>query len=142
MAADEGVSTKTVVAGAALGLAIPAAVTAAKKLRDGGDQSDEGQTTGSGSRGRARSGSRSSASRSTAGKGPSTQRSKSTKSKSSGTGSGSRSKSSARRTAAPKAAATTREQLYRQATRLGIEGRSRMTKAQLERAVGRARGSR
>jgi len=33
----------------------------------------------------------------------------------------------------------TREQLYRQATRLKIEGRSSMTKEQLQRAVTRAR---
>jgi hypothetical protein len=33
----------------------------------------------------------------------------------------------------------TKEQLYAQAKRLKIDGRSRMTKAQLERAVERAR---
>ena len=32
----------------------------------------------------------------------------------------------------------TKEQLYRKATRLEIEGRSKMTKQQLERAVARA----
>jgi Rho termination factor, N-terminal domain len=31
----------------------------------------------------------------------------------------------------------TKEQLYRQAKRLGIEGRSKMTKSQLKMAVGR-----
>jgi hypothetical protein len=36
-------------------------------------------------------------------------------------------------------ATPTREQLYRQATRLKIAGRSQMTKAQLVRAVSRAK---
>ena len=31
----------------------------------------------------------------------------------------------------------TKEQLYREARRLGVKGRSKMSKAQLERAVGR-----
>jgi hypothetical protein len=35
------------------------------------------------------------------------------------------------------ASGRTRDQLYEEARRRGIEGRSRMTKAQLERAVGR-----
>jgi hypothetical protein len=34
----------------------------------------------------------------------------------------------------------TREQLYEEARRLGIRGRSKMNKAQLERAVARAKG--
>jgi hypothetical protein len=33
----------------------------------------------------------------------------------------------------------TRDQLYEEARRLGVEGRSKMSKAQLERAVGRRR---
>src|SRR2546423_14165130 len=42
------------------------------------------------------------------------------------------------KTAAGKAERT-KEQLYREAKRLKVEGRSRMTKAQLERALARAR---
>jgi len=34
----------------------------------------------------------------------------------------------------------TREELYQEAKHLGIEGRSRMSKSQLERAVGRKKG--
>jgi sporulation protein YlmC with PRC-barrel domain len=45
------------------------------------------------------------------------------------------SRSSTRRSQGP-----TRDELYAQAKRLGIEGRSKMTKAQLERAVSRQKG--
>ncbi len=38
-----------------------------------------------------------------------------------------------------KGEAKSREQLYREAQKLGIEGRSKMGKAELRRAVGRAR---
>jgi hypothetical protein len=135
---SDGLSTgKKMIAGAALGVAVPAAVGVARKLisddgDDNGDQSGPSRRTGSRSRttgtSRARStGSRSTASRS-GGSRPaqSKSKSKSTTARSTRTGSAS-------------ARTTTREQLYRQATRLKIDGRSRMSKAQLERAVARAK---
>jgi hypothetical protein len=133
---SDGLSTgKKMIAGAALGVAVPAAVGVARKLisddgDDNGDQSGPSRRTGSRSRttgtSRARStGSRSTASRS-GGSRPAQSKSKSTTARSTRTGSTS-------------ARTTTREQLYRQATRLKIDGRSRMSKAQLERAVARAK---
>jgi hypothetical protein len=133
---SDGLSTgKKMIAGAALGVAVPAAVGVARKLisddgDDNGDQSGPSRRTGSRSRttgtSRARStGSRSTASRS-GGSRPAQSKSKSTTARSTRTGSAS-------------ARTTTREQLYRQATRLKIDGRSRMSKAQLERAVARAK---
>jgi hypothetical protein len=133
---SDGLSTgKKMIAGAALGVAVPAAVGVARKLisddgDDNGDQSGSSRRTGSRSRttgtSRARStGSRSTASRS-GGSRPAQSKSKSTTARSTRTGSAS-------------ARTTTREQLYRQATRLKIDGRSRMSKAQLERAVARAK---
>ena len=95
--------TKKVMAGAAIGVAIPAAVGATKKLLG-----DAGKTA-------------SSAKRTT------TRAAKRTTTAATRTASG-------RRSSTP-----TREQLYRQATRLKIDGRSQMTKAQLERAVKRAK---
>jgi hypothetical protein len=47
-----------------------------------------------------------------------------------------RSRSRSRRSEGP-----TRDELYRQARRLGIEGRSKMSKAELARAVGRKQSS-
>ena len=133
---SDGLSTgKKMIAGAALGVAVPAAVGVARKLisddgDDNGDQTGSSRRTGSRSRttgtSRARStGSRSTASRS-GGSRPAQSKSKSTTARSTRTGSAS-------------ARTTTREQLYRQATRLKIDGRSRMSKAQLERAVARAK---
>src|SRR5205085_5338677 len=88
--------TKKVMAGAAIGVAIPAAVGATKKLLG-----DAGKTASSAKRTTTRA---------------------------------------AKRTATGRRSSTpTREQLYRQATRLKIDGRSQMTKAQLERAVKRAK---
>ena len=52
---------------------------------------------------------------------------------------GSRRRGPSSRAKSASSATKTRDQLYRQATRLKIEGRSRMTKAELERAVERAR---
>jgi hypothetical protein len=146
---NEGLSTpKKVVAGAAVGVAIPAAVGVAKKLigdssEDGedGDQSQQpddrqrrrprGATSrrpsgsgGSRSSGGSKSGSRASTSAKSKPK-PKSRRSSSSSRSSSGTTSGGRQR--------------TKEQLYATAKRLNIEGRSQMTKAQLERAVARAR---
>jgi DNA end-binding protein Ku len=125
---DEGLSTRTkVVAGTALGVAVPAAVAAGRKLigggsDEGGDDTGERAGSPSGSRRRRQTGARSGSSTSAS----------STRSRPSG-GSKTRARSSSART-------PTREQLYKQAKRLKIEGRSRMTKAQLERAVARAKG--
>jgi hypothetical protein len=91
----EGMSTiKKVAAGAAIGIAVPAAVGAARtvlgKRRRGGEKpggSSQSRTPNSNSSGGNR----------------------------------------------------TKEQLYNEAKRLNIEGRSRMTKAQLERAISRAK---
>jgi hypothetical protein len=76
---------------------------------------------------RARSASTSSRTRST----PARSRAKSTASRSRTT----RARSSRRQSEGP-----TKEELYRQAKRLNIEGRSKMNKTQLARAVGRKRG--
>ena len=121
----EGLSTgKKVIAGAALGVAVPAAVGVARKLMsDDGDDGDGDQKA------------RRAASR--------PKRTPSTSSRSAQ----SKSKPAAKRSTGGSSRATgstggrtkTREQLYRQATRLKIEGRSSMTKAQLERAVTRAK---
>jgi hypothetical protein len=110
---DHGMSTpRKVVAGAALGIALPAAVAGARKLI-GGD--DDGKSRESGKK---------------------TERPKRTTRRP-------RATAKKRTTTAKKTASRTtrtREQLYRQATRLKIPGRSRMTKSQLERAVDRVRG--
>jgi hypothetical protein len=155
MSADdgEGLSTgKKVIAGAALGVAVPAAVGVARKLLSDDDDGESGGSRSSGRAGsrsratgtsrarsstsRARSttsGARSTGTRKTASRAKS---SGSTRSKSTTT----RSKSSTTaRSSGGGARPKTREQLYRQATRLKIDGRSNMTKAQLERAVARAK---
>ncbi|HYX76659.1 MAG TPA: hypothetical protein VE757_05735 [Gaiellaceae bacterium] len=144
---NEGLSTgKKVVAGAALGVAVPAAVGVAKKLIGNGDD----QEKSSGGAGRSQQG------------GGSTARSRGSSSSSRGRASGAKNragttaKSGARRTRSGSTRSTsssnrrsssssgggsnrTKEQLYNQAKRLGIEGRSTMSKTQLERAIGRAR---
>jgi hypothetical protein len=81
-------TAKKVAAGAALGVAVPAAVGVAKKLLENGNRK---QTRGS------RSG------------------------------------------ASKTGDSRTKEQLYEEAKRLNIQGRSSMTKAQLARAISRAR---
>jgi hypothetical protein len=90
--------TKKVITGAALGVAIPAAVGATKKLLG-----DAGKTASAAKRTTARAAKRTTT-------------------------------TTSRQSSTP-----TREQLYRQATRLKIAGRSQMTKAQLDRAVKRAK---
>ena len=147
---QEGMSTgKKVVAGAAVGLAVPAAVGVAKKLLsdgDDGDASEQQEGTGQQRRGRTSSSTRSRRPGSR-GKTPSSSsrsRSKAASSKSrSSSGRASSSSSSRRRTSSGRGSSSqsgrTKEQLYNQAKRLNIEGRSSMTKAQLERAIGRKR---
>jgi hypothetical protein len=129
----EGMSTpKKVATGAAVGLATAAAVGVGKKLlgsddESGGDSGESRQrSSGSSSGGRGRSSASRSRSRTTG----TSSRAK--------TGTSSRAKSG---TSSSGQSRTTRtkEQLYAQAKRLKIEGRSRMTKAQLERAVARSR---
>ena len=117
---EEGMSTaKKVATGAAVGVATAAAVGAAKKLLGSDGDSDGGTAS------RARSGSGRSR--------PTASRSRATTSKAR-TGTAKKSGSSG-----SSATKKTKEQLYAQAKRLKVEGRSSMTKAQLERAVQRAR---
>ena len=119
-AKNQGMSTsKKVIAGAAVGVALPAAVGAAKKLigDDGDDKSKRSR----------RSPRRSSTSRAKS----SSARGRSLKSR---TATKSRAKKSSSSSSSP-----TREQLYKMATRLKIAGRSNMSKSQLQRAVSRAR---
>ena len=147
---NQGMSTgKRVAAAAAVGLAVPAAVGVAKKLlgddesSDGSPQSDQrssgssGSSSGSGARAGSTSRKSSSSTKSSAGtakkSAAKTSRRSSTsarRSTSSRTGSSSSGRSTQERT---------KEQLYAQAKRLGIEGRSSMTKAQLERAISRGK---
>jgi|SRR5579862_473268 len=116
---EQGMSTpKKVVAGAALGVAIPAAVAGARKLISGDSSGDKERDSGKKKPGRPKR---------------TTRRPRTAV------------KTAKKRTGAAKKKTTsratrTREQLYRQATRLKIPGRSRMTKSQLERAVDRVRG--
>lgn len=127
---EGGLSTpQKVVAGAALGVAVPAAVGVARKLLGGDDDSSEPMS-------RER---RSSSSRSRSRSKP-TSRPKA-KAKTKAKTASSRSRSTAKRatSTARRTVNRTREQLYKQATRLKIEGRSSMNKAQLERAVSRAK---
>jgi hypothetical protein len=136
---NEGMSTgKKVVAGAAVGVAVPAAVGVAKKLLGSGD---DGQDEGSSQAERSGKSGRKSASSvgnrsSQAGRRTSSS-SKRTRSGGANTG---RSTSRARSGGSSSSGSNrTKEQLYNQAKRLKIEGRSTMTKAQLERAISRAR---
>jgi hypothetical protein len=153
---NEGLSTgKKVVAGAAIGVAVPAAVGVAKKLMGDGDAQDDarggtgrskkpgsksasGRATGSG-RSRGSTTKRRTGASAKGASGGSTRSGSSNRS--SGTRARSSSSSSSRRSAGSSGGGSsrTKEQLYNQAKRLGIEGRSSMTKAQLERAVSRAR---
>jgi hypothetical protein len=103
----EGMSTgKKIAAGAAVGVAVPAALGVAKKLLGNGDDGPEQQ----GSKSARRAG----------------QRTRS-------------SSSNRRRSSGSRTSGRTKEQLYNEAKRLKIEGRSSMSKAQLERAISRTR---
>ena len=126
---EGGLSTpKKVVAGAALGVAVPAAVGVARKLLSNDDDASSEPMS------RER---RSSSSRS---RSKSTSRPKA-KAKAKAKTATSRSRSTTKRatTTARRTVNRTREQLYKQATRLKIEGRSSMNKTQLERAIARAK---
>jgi hypothetical protein len=126
---EEGGSLKKKVAtGVAVGLATTAAAGVAKKMLDSNDDEGEGSSQDRSRSTRASSGgTRSATARQSGG---SRSRSGSTRSSSSAR---SKAKSGNR------GANRTKEQLYRQAKRLGVEGRSKMSKAQLERAVARAK---
>ena len=129
---EEGMSTpKKVATGAAVGLATAAAVGVGKKLI-GSDDSDDGEA------GRGE-GSRSGATPSRARSGRTTRSAGSTGRARPRSGSSTRKRSRSTSGASSSRGEKTKEQLYAQAKRLKIEGRSRMTKAQLERAVQRAR---
>ena len=148
---QEGMSTtKKVAAGAAAGIAIPAAVGVARKLLgDEGDDSGDEEGGASARSGGQRSRSASQRSRSAS------QRSRSASSRSRPkTSSGARSRAASKSSQSGRSRASgsasssgssrsgsgrTKEQLYATAKRLKIEGRSKMSKAQLERAVERAR---
>jgi hypothetical protein len=147
---EQGMSTKTkLAAGAAVGIALPAAVGVARKVIGNGDDSDEQGTPER----TTRSGGQSSSSGTSRGAGGTagSTRARSTSSRRSRSSSGSRSskRTRASSTTSPRRSGTasqrsassgrTKEQLYRQAQRLKIEGRSKMSKAQLERAIARAR---
>ena len=151
---NEGMSTgKKVVAGAAVGVAVPAAVGVAKKLLGNGehDQQDRAGASGKGSPRTARKSASSDRSRSS--QGPRRANSASKRSSGGSSGKTTRSGSSAGRSRSRATGSSsgrsgsspaggsnrTKEQLYNQAKRLKIEGRSTMTKAQLERAISRAR---
>src|SRR3954454_15608758 len=157
---QEGMSTpKKVVAGAAVGVAIPAAVGVAKKIL--GDDSDQDPETASGAESQSQSAaggsqsSRQSQSRSSSGrrsrskgrsKASKSQRSSSSTSRGSSTkvrsGTSSRSnscRSTAKTRNGPCGPRRTKEQLYATATRLKSDGRSKMSKQQLERARANAR---
>ncbi len=122
---EGGLSTpQKVVAGAALGVAVPAAVGVARKLLGGGPEG--GDDASSEPTARERESSTGTSTR------PKTSPRRSSSKPEPGTKS--RAKPNARRSVN-----RTREQLYKQATRLKIEGRSTMNKAQLERAIERAK---
>ena len=135
---NEGMSTgKKVVAGAAIGVAVPAAVGVAKKLIGDSDDQEEGGGAG-GSRQGGRSAARSSSS--SRSRSPGTRKRTGSTAKSGSQRTRSTSSSSRRSSSSFGGGSNrTKEQLYNQAKRLGIEGRSTMTKAQLERAINRAR---
>jgi hypothetical protein len=141
---QEGMSTgKKALAGAAVGIAVPAAVTVAKKLMSDGND-DEGtvqkgqQRTRQTSQRTASSAQRSSKGSSRSGRssasGSKSSRSSGTKARSSSSRARSRSSSPSSRSRGNR----TKEQLYNRAKRLKIPGRSSMTKQQLERAISRA----
>ncbi|HYY63123.1 MAG TPA: hypothetical protein VE688_00810 [Gaiellaceae bacterium] len=150
---NEGLSTgKKVVAGAAIGVAVPAAVGVAKKLMGDGDDQEEGGGDGNRSRQKGRTSTRSttsgrgraSATKKRAGTTAKSGSRRTTRARSSARSTGARARSSSsstRRSSSSSGGGSgrTKEQLYNQAKRLGIEGRSSMTKAQLERAINRAR---
>ncbi len=144
-----GMSTPMkVAAGAAVGLATAAAVGVGKKLISSDDEGQNGANDAAEESRRSRpAGQRGSTaagrSASTAKQATSTRRKSpaARKTSSSGTGTRSAQKAGAERnkSAAGKAKTVTKERLYNQAKRLKIEGRSSMTREQLERAVERAK---
>jgi hypothetical protein len=145
---EEGGSLKKKVAtGVAVGLATTAAAGVAKKMLDsnGDDQSeqsgqsdDQGEQSSSQDRARSTGASQSGRARSAASRQSSAARSRAGSARRRASSSA-RSKAKSSSASTGRGANRTKEQLYRQAKRLGVEGRSKMTKAQLERAVARAK---
>jgi len=152
---DEGSLKKKVATGVAVGLATTAAAGVAKKLLESnnGDESDEpggeaergsraqgtrarAQSTGSPRTSSSRSKQRSRATGRSSRTKSSSAKSGSTSSRSARGSSGSKKRTSG---ASRKVSERTKEQLYAQAKRLKIDGRSKMTKTQLERAIARAK---
>jgi hypothetical protein len=140
---DDGNLKKKVATGVAVGLATTAAAGVAKKLLDSGDdEAEKAEQRGQERQAQARSTTRtrssspqkrSSARRRT----PSKTRAKARAT--SATATAKRSAPAAKRSPSGNSREQTKEQLYAQAKRLKIEGRSTMTKAQLKRAVARAK---
>jgi hypothetical protein len=125
---NEGMSTgKKVAAGAAIGLAVPAAVGVARKVLGDGDDGGQSRRSSSGTRSRSSSGTKSRT-------GTPRSRARSSSAKRS---TGARRRTTARSSSG--GSSRTKEQLYSQAKRLKIKGRSSMTKAQLQRAISRTR---
>src|SRR3954468_21710493 len=134
---EGGMSTpKKVVAGAALGVAVPAAVGVARKLMSGGSDDSEGDDEEQGQEDDddASSEPTSRGARST------TQRRKPRTTSRPKTRSRPKTASRSKTASRPKTTSNrTREQLYRTATRLRIAGPSSINKQQLERAIARAK---
>ena len=153
----EGMSTrKKLAAGAALGVAVPTVVGVAKKLMSstGDTAEDAGRATAGGAKRAAEKASStassaasrtggtakraaSGAKRTASGAGRTASKSASTSARS--TSSRTKQTTSRARRSASSATEKTKEQLYDEAKRLGVEGRSTMTKTQLKRAVARKR---
>jgi hypothetical protein len=133
---EGGLTKKKVATGVAVGLATTAAAGVAKKLLDNQDDEAEQQDSGRGqARGRQTQSGRGRSTASTRGRSAATRAKRS----SSGARRTAKSQASSRASSTRGRANRTKEQLYNQAKRLGIEGRSSMNKAQLERAIQRAR---
>jgi hypothetical protein len=143
---DQGGLKKKVATGVAVGLATTAAAGVAKKLMGNGgdDQRENVESQGREAANRGRQTAKSAQSRASSttkrAAGSTSGRAKS------GARSARKRTSQARSTAASKTRSarsrtseSTKEQLYARAKRLGIEGRSKMSKAQLQRAVSRAK---
>jgi hypothetical protein len=151
---DEGGSLKKkVVAGVAIGVATTAAAGAAKKLMGNGSHNGlddvvedaKDKTTAGAKRvaratkSRAKSTARSGAKRGQAARSSTKRASSRTGKRASATKRATTARARTKSSTGSSARQRTKEQLLNQARRLKIEGRSSMTKAQLERAVARAK---
>ena len=142
----QGGLKKKVATGVAVGLATTAAAGVAKKLMSNGDddqrenvesrgrQAAEGAKSQASSSTRRATGSTSRQAKSGARKGATQTRKRASQTRSTAS-----SKARSARSASSRTREQTKEQLYAQAKRLKVQGRSNMTKAQLQRAVARAK---